>query len=77
MDLHQWEIEIAERADIRVDKQENLERGEGHTTMEGICLSITTTFGGIFIVILVILKTIYWVRDVFYDIKAPSELDNA
>ena len=44
--------------------------------MEGICLSITTTFGGIFIAILVILKTIYWIRDVYCDIKAPSELDN-
>ena len=46
----EWEAAIAERADIRYGEQENLERGEGHTTMEGICLYLTTVVGCIFFI---------------------------
>ena len=53
-----WEAAIAEKADIRYGEQENLSRGEGHITMEGICLYLTTIVGFMFIILLIVLKTL-------------------
>ena len=68
-------MRIAKTVDIRHGAQENLKAGEGHMTMEGVSLSITTAFGGFFIAILIVLSAFYWIRDVYQDIKAPVELD--
>ena len=44
--------------------------------MEGITLSVTTTLGGIFFLILIVLKAFYWSKDAYQDCLAPEELDN-
>ena len=71
-EIREWEAEIAKRADIRYGEQENLQRGQGHVTMPGYVLILTTIVGSVLFLLIFIQRLLSWFMAMYRDYKEPE-----